>query len=105
MLGVQVATAVQVVVVVDVCKMTKARRIMEVRELGPVADGVLRQREIFSYRVTKGQPVWHVGTKVSAFRDKLEAEPGGFVLSALPDVLELPLSISYREAAVSAGRH
>jgi pilus assembly protein CpaF len=104
MLGVQVATAVQVVVVVDVCKVTKARRIMEVRELGPVADGVLRQREIFSYRVTKGQPVWHVGTKVSAFRDKLEAEPGAFVLSALPDVLELPLSISYREAAVSVGR-
>jgi pilus assembly protein CpaF len=104
MLGVQVATAVQVVVVVDVCKVTKARRIMEVRELGPVADGVLRQRDIFSYRVTNGQPAWHVGTKVSAFRDRLEAEPGGFSLSALPDRLELPLNISYREAAHNGTR-
>jgi pilus assembly protein CpaF len=104
LLGLQVATAVQVVVVVDVCRSTGARRIMEVRELGPVADGVLRQREIFTYRANAGQPQWVVGTKVSAFREKLERQPGAFKLSDLPDVLELPLDISYREAVASMGR-
>jgi pilus assembly protein CpaF len=104
LLGLQVATAVQVVVVVDVCRATGARRIMEVRELGPVADGVLRQREIFTYRCAGGQPQWVVGTKVSAFRDKLEIGPRGMRLSDLPDVIELPIDISYREAAASMGR-
>jgi pilus assembly protein CpaF len=53
LLGAQVATAVQVMVVVDVCRYSGIRRIMEVRELGPVADGVLRQREIFAYRFVR----------------------------------------------------
>jgi hypothetical protein len=91
-------------VVVDVCKITGMRRIMEVRELGPVADGVLRQREIFTYRPSKGLPQWAVATRVSAFREKLEQEPYSFSFTRLPDVLELPVDVSYREAAASMKR-
>jgi pilus assembly protein CpaF len=104
LLGAQVATAVQVMVVVDVCKNTGIRRIMEVRELGPVADGVLRQREMFSYRCVNNVPQWAVVTRISAFRERLEQEPFRIKLSTLPDVLELPIDVSYREAALSIKR-
>jgi hypothetical protein len=75
-----------------------------VRELGPVADGVLRQREIFAYRVTNGTPQWSLVNRVSAFREKLEKECAPFSFSKMPDVIELPLEVSYREAAQSLGR-
>lgn len=104
LLGAQVATAVQVVVVVDVCKVTGMRRIMDVRELGPVADGVLRQREIFSYRSGDGQPHWLVTGRVSAFRERLEKPPYSFFFSQVPERLELALDVSYREAAMSLRR-
>jgi pilus assembly protein CpaF len=104
LLGAQVATAVQVVVVADVCKVTGMRRIMDVRELGPVADGVLRQREIFSYRGGDGAPYWVVSGRVSAFRDRLEKPPYSFLFSHLPEKLELALDVSYREAALSLRR-
>lgn len=104
LLGAQVATAVQVVVVADVCKLTGMRRIMDVRELGPVADGVLRQREIFSYRNDTGTPHWFVSGRVSAFRDRLEKPPHSFFFSQLPEKLELSLDVSYREAALSLRR-
>lgn len=103
-LGAQVCTAVQVVVVVDVCKSTGTRRIFEVRELGPVADGVLRQREIFSYRVAQGQPLWVVAGRVSSFRDRLERDPIRFLFSNLAETLYLPEEVSYREAAQSMRR-
>jgi len=104
LLGAQIATAVQVMVVVDVCKHTRIRRIVDVRELGPVADGALRQREIFSYRFDRGHPEWVVGTRVSAFREKLEQTPYSYRLHALPERLELPTDISYREAAIMTQR-
>jgi pilus assembly protein CpaF len=104
LLGAQVATAVQVMVVVDVCRHTGVRRIMEVRELGPVADGVLRQREIFSYRYQNNAPQWATVTRVSAYRDKLEQDPFRCRLSSYPEILELPIEVSYREAAVSLKR-
>lgn len=104
LLTAQVATAVQVMVVVDVCKQTGVRRIVEVRELGPVADGVLRQREIFAYRCTGGTPQWAVVSRVSAFREKLEQDPHPYLFAKLPDVLELPIDVSYREAALSLKR-
>jgi hypothetical protein len=77
---------------------------MEVRELGPVADGVLRQREMFSYRCVNNVPQWAVVTRISAFRERLEQEPFRIKLSTLPDVLELPIDVSYREAALSIKR-
>lgn len=104
LLGAQVATAVQVVVVTDVCRVTLQRRIVEVRELGPVADGVLRQREIFSYRGGEGPPHWVVTSRVSPFREKLERPPYNFSFSSLSDRIELGLDVSYREAAVSLRR-
>jgi pilus assembly protein CpaF len=104
LLGAQVVTAVQVVVVVDVCKVTGARRVMDVRELGPVADGVLRQREIFTYRNNEGTPSWVVSGRVSAFRERLEAPPYSFFFSKMPERLELSLDVSYREAALSLRR-
>jgi hypothetical protein len=91
-------------VVVDVCRHTGVRRIMEVRELGPVADGVLRQREIFSYRYQNNAPQWATVTRVSAYRDKLEQDPFRCRLSSYPEILELPIEVSYREAAVSLKR-
>ncbi len=104
LLGAQVVTAVQVVVVVDVCKATGVRRVMDVRELGPVADGVLRQREIFTYRNSDGVPSWTVSGRVTAFRDRLEQPPYNFFFSKLPERLELSLDVSYREAALSLRR-
>lgn len=95
----QIATAVQVIVHVDICKISGKRRIMEVKEIGPVADGVLRQREIFKYAPQNEIPAWKVGTKVSAYRDKLEEAHTPFVLSSLPNTLELSLDIMYRETA------
>jgi pilus assembly protein CpaF len=101
LLSAQVVTAVQVVVVVDLCKVTGVRRIMEVRELGPVADGVLRQREIFAYKAAGGVPQWSVVNRVS---ENLEKECPNFSFAKMPDILELPLEVSYREAAQSLSR-
>jgi pilus assembly protein CpaF len=104
LLGAQVVTAVQVIVVVDVCRATGMRRVMDVRELGPVADGALRQREIFTYRCHDGTPLWMVSGRVSAFRERLEQPPYNFLFSKLPERLELSLDVSYREAALSLNR-
>jgi Flp pilus assembly CpaF family ATPase len=104
LLGAQVVTAVQVVVVVDVCRTTGMRRVMDVRELGPVADGALRQREIFSYRTKEGAPSWVVAGRVSAFREDLEQPPHNFFFSKIPDRIELSVDISYREAALALRR-
>jgi len=104
LLGAQVATAVQVVVVVDVCKFSRIRRVIDVRELGPIADGVLRQRQIFSYQFADGRPQWMVSGRVSAFKEAMEGASNGFSLASIPDRVELPLEVSYREAAVSVRR-
>ncbi len=95
----QIATAVQVIVHVDICKVTGKRRIMEVKEIGPVADGVLRQREIFRYSPQGGIPSWKVVTKVSAHKEKLEDADVPVVLSSLPQTLDLSLDVLYRETA------
>jgi hypothetical protein len=69
-----------------------------------VADGVLRQREIFAYRFVNGEAHWAVVTRVSAFREKLEQSPFNYKLSSLPEILVLPTDVSYREAASSMKR-
>lgn len=85
----QIVTAVQAIVFVDFCRVTKARRIFEVKEIGPVADGVIRQRDIFQYQVSNGVPQWRVLTRVSAHRDLIEAEPNSIMLGSYPAVLNL----------------
>lgn len=94
----QVATAVQVTVHVNVCKITGKRRVMEVREIGPVADGVIRQREMFRYQTVQGMPSWKLLNKISAYRELIEQGEGGIQLSALPAVIELQMEQVYREA-------
>ncbi len=64
----QIANAVQVTVHLDICHHTGLRRIMEVREISSMADGVIRQREMFKYVPSK-KPYWKVVSKVSNFDD------------------------------------
>jgi len=80
----QISTSVQVIVYLNVCKETGRRRIIEIKELAEVADGVLRNRDIFKYEVRGGEPKWRVVNKVSRYREWLEADEAGVVLSSLP---------------------
>jgi pilus assembly protein CpaF len=80
----QIVTAVQIVVFVDVCRQTGLRRIMEVREIGPVADGVVRHREIFSYQQIGAEVSWRVGCRQSAWQQRLESSGEAFQLANLP---------------------
>lgn len=81
----QVANAVQCVVHIGICKVEQKRKILEVRELGAVADGVMRYREIFRYQ----SGTWRVITRASGFRDQLENCETPLVLSSLPQTLNV----------------
>lgn len=96
----QISTALQVLVHVDICKETKRRRIMDVREIGAAADGVLRQRQIFSYDVSSGIPRWIVSTKISNYRSQIEKGSQAVYLSELENYLELPPEFLLREMAL-----
>lgn len=99
----QVATAVQVIVYVGICRHTGKRRIMEVKEIGPLADGVIRQRDLFKYQLQKNVPAWRVVNKVSGYRERIEEAPEPIILSNLPSVIELSLDVLYKEASGSSG--
>lgn len=88
----QITTAVKAIVYVGFCKETKRRRIMDVREIGPVADGKIRQREMFKYSVSAGEPQWEVRSKVSVHKAELEQIGIGVALAALPQTLTLDSS-------------
>jgi pilus assembly protein CpaF len=85
----QIVTAVQVIIFVDICHVTGKRRIIEVKEIGPVADQVIRQRDIFRYRVENDQPLWRIVTRSSAHREVLERGEDPLCLSACPPTLTL----------------
>lgn len=85
----QVANAVDCLVHVGICKTSERRRILEVREIGPVADGVLRHREIFRYAPQGEEPQWRVSTRTSAHRDHLEKGDNPVILSSLPPTISL----------------
>lgn len=72
---------------------------MEVVEIGPVADGVLRQRQMFQYHVRAGQPTWTVVSRVSAHRETLESDVEPVVLSGVDGTLHLPDAVALGEAA------
>jgi pilus assembly protein CpaF len=95
----QIATAVQVLVFINICSQTGKRRIFEVKEVAGASDGNLRQREIFRYTPKDGTPQWSVVNKVSAFRDALDRTPGTGSLHELPSVLDLDSSVHFREAS------
>ena len=100
----QVAAAVQVIVHVDICRRTGLRRVMDVVEVGPVADGVLRQRQIFSYQLKDDLPTWRCVTRISAQREELESSTPPIVLGNYPAQIELEMSALYREAATRGVR-
>jgi pilus assembly protein CpaF len=79
----QISNAVQCVVHIGICKVEQKRKILEVREIGTVADGVMRYREIFRYQ--NGE--WRVITRASGFREQLEQGENPCVLSSLPQTL------------------
>lgn len=92
----QVAASIQVIVHVGVCKITGKRRILEVREIGPMADNVIRQREMFRYAPINETPAWRVVTKSSAHKEDLEEQ--NIFLHELPAIIQLGFSAHYREA-------
>lgn len=95
----QIATAIQAIVFVNICAETGRRRVIEVKEIGPVADGVIRQRDIFKYQVQRGVPSWRVINRVSAHRELIEKGADPVILSQLPAAVELEQNVLYREAA------
>jgi pilus assembly protein CpaF len=99
----QIVTAVQVIVYVNFCKITGARRIMQVKEIGPVADGTLRQREIFSYTVHNSLPLWKTVNKVSAHKEMLEGLTSPVSLFSFPNQIELSVQNQFRDAGNFGG--
>jgi pilus assembly protein CpaF len=64
----QIASAVQVVVYLEICRASGLRRISQIKEIGPYVDGVLRQRDIFTYQFRDGRPGWKAAHRFSVFR-------------------------------------
>ena len=85
----QICTAVHVIVFMGVCPHTRKRRVMEVYEIGPAADGVIRHREMFRYGFREGKPQWQVVSKISGYRAILENGESPLVLGKLPSILML----------------
>jgi pilus assembly protein CpaF len=100
----QITTAVHVIVFVTICALTGRRRIAEVQEVGPVADGAIRRREMFRYHVSHGTPQWSVHSKVSAHRDLIEKLKEPVILSSYPSLLGLETEHEYREAVCNGYR-
>ena len=94
----QVASAVQVIVLAELCRETGQRRISEVIELRRGTDGnPIETQEIFRYSVSGGMPVWKVVNRKSFFHESLkEFEGGSALLTNTPDWLTLPDSGSRR---------
>ena len=95
----QISTAVRAVVYVDVCNITQRRRIMEIREVGDSADGVIRQTELFRYECRDGVPSWRLTQKLSRYREALEGARQPVRLSSYPSILTLDIEQEYQEAA------
>ncbi len=94
----QIATAVGVVVYVDMCHETGGRRIFEVKELGNVSDGILKQKEIFRYEPAAGVPQWKLVNFVSNFKSELEKSANPLFLHEIPRTLELTTDVLFRQA-------
>jgi pilus assembly protein CpaF len=78
----QVATAVQVVVHVGMCRLSDKRRILEVREVSGIADDAIRQRTLFSYLDCSKGPGWRVVSPTSMFEVSARVAEQ---LASLPD--------------------
>lgn len=91
MIAEQIATAVKIICFCGFCPLTKKRRIMEVKEIGPVADGRLREREMFRYQLRNSLPAWRVVNRLSSYKEALERTDFSVSLNSLPDFIELNL--------------
>jgi pilus assembly protein CpaF len=65
----QISGAINVLVYVNVCSETKRRRVIELKEISGVSDGVISARTIFSYKLLKGTPSWELKCRVSSFKE------------------------------------
>ena len=81
----QISKAVQVLVHVGCCPKSGRRQIWEIREIGPVADGIIRHRVMFQYRDQGEREMWETVTRASRYRDCLERDE--FDLANLPRFL------------------
>jgi pilus assembly protein CpaF len=84
----QISSAVQIVVHLNFCRITGKRRVMQVKELGRVIDGRIKQTPIFSY-YHLNQPRWRLDHRLSNFRDKFSELDTDFSFSSCPDELNL----------------
>lgn len=97
----QIATAVSVLVYLGVCPQSGVRRILNVREIGSYADGVIRYREIFRYEPTVMGGCWRIITRSSAYGSSPTA---GVALAGLSDRLEDPRHKTNGASAEDGGR-
>jgi pilus assembly protein CpaF len=97
----QIVAAVQVVVFLAICPFTGRRRIVEVTEIGPVADERIREREIFRYEPNDGAASWRVVNRTSAHREALERAQAPVILSSYPTRLELHSAVSSEEGRLA----
>ena len=82
----QIASAVQIIVHIDICHNSGARRIMDVREITSMSDDVIQQREIFKY-VYKNKPTWQVLSNVSSFEEDFKKKKLNLSLRTLKNEL------------------
>ena len=71
----QISAAVQVVVYLGVCSLSRTRRVFEVKEIGGVSDGVLRTREIVRYSPRNRIPLWRIVNRSSMHDELLINQP------------------------------
>ena len=81
----QISSAIQLIVHVGFCPQTKQRRITQVKELGRVTDGRIKQSSIFSYFYSNG-PLWRLDHRLSNFRERFADIKSSYSFSALPDL-------------------
>jgi pilus assembly protein CpaF len=65
----QIAGSINILIYVNVCPETKKRRLLELKELAGVNDGIITTRTIFSYLPSGGEPRWEVRSRASTFRE------------------------------------
>lgn len=83
----QIASAVQIIVHLDICHNSGFRRIMDVREITSMADNVVRQREIFKYSYQNQKATWKVVSKTSSFEEDFKKKKIDVNLRNLKDEL------------------
>lgn len=95
----QISNAVQVVLHINICKLTGQRRIMEIREIGNFADGALRQKTIFQYTPENNDAAWQITNRISNFQEILAGQNPPVVINNLTSKIKLHTSYNLQEAA------